>query len=431
MAKLLKIEKLVHGGLGMGRVQGKVAFVPFGLPGEELEIEITTDLKSHSFGEIKNVLVPSPCRMESDCPYFFRCGGCSFRHMEYGEELRWKGLVFEELLGDSLKEGLETRVHGSSLTRFYRNRVDFQVEGGQIGFFKRGSHHLIAVDSCPLAEKPLNHFLKKIMDSGILKKKGAPNPDRVSLMSAEKKVFVLLSFPGKKGRGLSNTVNAFMKLKDCAGVEVEGHGLPKAETARPSLSRRLQFRPSHAWEVSVQSFCQPNLTLNKKLVSLYLEETNDSENILDLYAGSGNFSVPSAIQGKKVTSVESNPFSIFDLERVKKGQGLKNLHAVRSSVADFLKRKPEYRWDTVTTDPPREGMKEATTFLAALSPQKIIYVSCDPATFARDARTLSLKGYKLKRSHVLDMFPRTCHFESLNIFKKELKLGVRDLQALV
>ena len=418
MTKFLKIEKLVYGGLGMGRVEGKVVFVPFGLPGEELEVEIVRDLKGHAFGEIKKVLAPSPHRLEPDCSVFFRCGGCSHRHLDYGEELRWKGKIFEELLGALLKKDVETLVHGSSVTRFYRNRVDFHVKDGQIGFFQRNSHELIAVDSCPLAERPINHLLKKIILSGVLKKKGLPLPERLSLLAEGKRVFALLSFTEKKERDVSGALNAFRKLKGCAGVEREGQGVPKPqEGAAAPLSRRLAFFPPHAWEVSLQSFCQPNLAVNRKMLSLYIEEIKDSENILDLYAGSGNFSLPSVLQGKKATCVESNPFSIRDLQKVKNEQGLEPLQVVRSPVGDFLKRTREAGWDTVVADPPREGMREAVLPLAALGAKKIIYVSCDPATFVRDARVLVEKGYSLKRSHVLDMFPKTYHFESLHVFE--------------
>ncbi len=415
----VKIEKLVYGGYGLGKARGKVTFVPFALPGDELEIKITKDRKSHAFGEITRIVSRPSASIEPDCPYFFKCGGCSFRHMDYGDELRWKKVIFQELLGDSFSKELEFTVHGSSQTRNYRNRVDFQTKNGRIGFFHRGSHDLLEVDTCLLADKPINRFLKKILRSGVLKK--SPCPNRISLMSDGEKVYTLLSFPGKKGKlvkDVGKIAKAFAGIPGNSGVAVEGIPLPKKQNAGEGISRRLNFSDDKSWEVSLQSFCQPNLHLNRKMVNIYMDEIRDSNNILDLYSGSGNFTIPALVQGKKVTAVESNPFSIFDLERVKKAESFQNLEIIPSSVIDFLRKEPGKSWDTVVVDPPREGMKKESALLTTLEPKKIIYVSCDPTTFVRDAKTLTNAGFLLKKSYLLDMFPRTYHFESLNSFIK-------------
>jgi len=415
----IKIKKLVYGGYGLGRTQGKVIFVPFALPGDELEIRITRDYKCHAFGEITRIVSRPGASIEPDCRYFFKCGGCSYRHMDYGEELRWKKVIFQELLGDGLSGELDLTVHGSSRTRHYRNRVDFQIRNGEIGFFHRASHDLLQVDACPLAEKPINRFLKKVLRSGVFKKN--PGPDRIKLMSAGEKVYALLACPGKKGTMEKNTgkiARALAAIPGNSGVAVEGVPWAKKRNTGEATSRRLNFYNDKRWEVSLQSFCQPNLHLNRKMITLYLDEIRDSHNILDLYSGSGNFTIPALVQGKKVTSVESNSFSIGDLEREKREENFQNLEIIPSSVIDFLRKGPAKGWDTVVVDPPREGMKREAALLTDLEPKKIIYISCNPTTFVRDAKTLTRGGFLLKTSYLLDMFPRTYHFESLNCFYK-------------
>lgn len=380
---------------------------------------ITKDCKSHCFGEIKKAISRSGSYIEPDCPYFYKCGGCFYRHLDYGEELRWKRLIFEELLGPLIAKNLPIHIHGSSQTKFYRNRVDFQVDGGSIGFFQRGSRGLVPVEFCAIAEKPVNRLLKNIIDSGILK--NIPSLSQISLLSAGKDAFVLLALPKKWRReNAVETVKEFSGLKGCAGVDVEGEpyfeGKKGGWTPR---TRTLNLSGSHEWEMALPSFCQPNLSMNRKMISLYLEEISGCQTVLDLYAGSGNFSLPAALLGKKTTAVESNRFSISDLRRAVAKAGLKDLDIVPSTVTAFLAGPlSDKNWDAIIADPPRVGMKKEAQLLAAMKTRKIIYVSCNPATFARDAKVLSRNGFALKRSHILDMFPRTYHFETLNVFER-------------
>lgn len=419
MSSEIIIEKLVYRGYGMGHLNGKAVFVPFALPEEEVEIEITKDRKTHSFGEIKKVLSPSPTRVDPGCEFFYQCGGCSYRHLDYKEELRWKRLIFLELLGAHAPKEQEVHMHPCSLTKFYRNRMDFQVYKGRIGFYKRETRRLLEVDFCPLAEKPMNRALKEILLSGVFKKTSFSG--RVSLMSSKKNVYLLL---GKTTtpKKLTAAMKGLASLKGVAGVEAESRGKQKAQTKKePGMTRTLNFFEKMEWEVSLPSFCQPNLFMNRKMIGLCLEAMKDSEKVLDLYSGTGNFSIPAATRGKEVTSVEANRAAIADLERAKERLALKNIEAVHSSALRFLKKGPGKSWDTVITDPPRKGMKEEAPLLADLEARTIIYVSCDPSAFARDAKTLIEKGYALKTSHILDMFPRTYHFETLNVFQKDPK----------
>jgi 23S rRNA (uracil1939-C5)-methyltransferase len=414
----VKIKKLVYGGYGLGTVMDKAVFVPFGLPGDELEVEITKDCKTHCFGEIKKVVSHSGSYIEPDCPYFYTCGGCFYRHLDYGEELRWKGLILKELLGSLKTEDLPVAIHGSSRTKFYRNRVDFQVSEGRIGFYQRGSHSLVHVDFCPLAEKPINRLLKNLIDSGLLK--NVPSLSQISLLSAGKDVFALLAFPKKWRSGNAvKMAKVFSELKGCAGVDVEGEPpFEYGKGAWTARTRTLNLFGSQSWEVSLPSFCQPNCSMNRKMISLCLEEIGEGQTILDLYAGSGNFSLPVALLGKKTTAVESNRFSISDLRRAKEKADLRNLDIVPSTVNAFLAAQGDKTWDAIIVDPPRVGMKKEVSILAAMDIRKLIYVSCNPATFARDASILVQNGFAMKRSHILDMFPRTYHFETLNVFER-------------
>ena len=436
------IEKLVAGGFGLGRLSdGMVVLVHHGLPGEKVIVREVDRRRDFISGSIIDILAPSPDRITPPCPIYGRCGGCDLQHAAYKSQLRLK----KEILTESLQRAagkifseydVEIKPTIASPEEFgYRQRIRLQVDPeGRYGFFQTGSHDLVGIAECPLANESINSVLRRFYDNDAFSEL-VRNCTFFELLfnPGGKDIIVLLNFRRKPRPG--DSLVATELLRTTAGLEsllmmVEGHGLydpaNRSYTSQPpSLNRtfssgRLEKDLILTWEAG--TFCQINLAQNRNLIDHVLELLSGVPNsrILDLYCGHGNFSLPVSKIAGVVIGIESQNGAVRSGERNILLNGITNVSFVKSPVetgVDALIEAGE-SFDTVILDPPREGAVTVVPKICNLGAGHIIYISCNPATLARDLVLFHSSGFEPSLLTPVDMFPQTHHMESITLLKR-------------
>jgi len=370
LQETLTIEKLVYGGEGLARLEGKVILTPFVLPGEVVRAETERAKNDLWRGRLIEVLQPSPARVVPGCPYFQRCGGCQYQHMDYPIQLEQKRAILREVLqrvGKIEFAGEIGIISGEPWQ--YRNRVQLHLDAGKIGYFAQGSRDLIAIDHCPIASPKLNET--------IAKTDGHQASTAVELFTNETEVQV-------------NVVDRVPR---------------QALTALAGLGVTTPIEYS-GFQVSRNSFFQVNRFLTDELIQCAIGGVQ-GKSAIDLYAGVGLFAVKLAGQFEKVTAVESSSSSFRDLAH--------NFSqtAVYANVEDYLASLNETP-DFILADPPRAGLgKLVVKDLARIRAPRLTIVSCDPATLARDLNGLIAENYRIEKITLVDLFPQTSHLETV------------------
>ncbi len=384
------MEKLVYGGDGLARLDGRVVFAPFVLPGERIRASAWQEKPGMVKARTLKVLEQAPERVLAPCPYFARCGGCHYQHLPYEYQLRAKREILEEELRRLAKMEPPGEIEVVSGEPWgYRNRVQLHVENGRIGYREARSHKLCAIEECPISSPRINQAI------GILARMARDNRWPRFLRSLE-------IFTDEKQVQL-NVTEADRPLArrffEWCGEEISG-------LVVGALDYQGQFR------VSRSSFFQVNRFLADRLVEMAVPETG-GERAADLYSGVGLFTIPLARKFGSVTAVESGAAAVRDLEFNTGRSGLANIQAVQTTAEEFL-HSTEDAPDFVLLDPPRSGLGKAVVArLIALHPRRITIVACDPATLARDLLGLTGGGYVLERVVLVDLFPQTYHIETV------------------
>lgn len=411
----VRAESPVYGGFVLGR-NGKVIFIKGAIPGELVEINITESRKDYTIGEVTRVIEASEFRRRPPCPYFGDCGGCQLQYVQYERQVTLK----EEILRESLH-----RIGGiqideiSSLTDkefFYRHRVQFKVsQDGKIGFFKEGTREVVAIDRCLVCMEPINDLIARLkgIDLRGVKEIHVISGDSLSILikgdRAPHKVFDLLGTPVIK----EDTVQAIID-SGVSGIAFEnGDSIGKDYITLEYEGLRYTVTP---W-----GFFQGHWALNKRVVNLIIEKLSPLEDkkVIDLYSGAGNFSLPIAKWASEVISIEENHYAIEDGKRNAMINGIKNCLFIKAPVEYVFKNRKKWkviegrRYDIVILDPPRPGLSsELCKGLLDLNSERIVYVSCNPSTLARDIKRLKEK-YEIESVIMVDFFPNTYHIEAI------------------
>ena len=430
------IERMCFGGAGFGRLDGKACFVPFTAPGDRARIRVVKEKRSFLEGELLELPVPSPLRVDPACPLFGSCGGCNWQHLPYAEQLKQKGEIF----GETLRR--IGRVPGECLlppapseNRYgYRSRIQLKLsrKGGTtaLGFFRGSSHEVVdAPGGCPIADPLLNRItgefralLPGLAELAVLTQIDlaiGDDGESVAVLHHDGKDPAPLTeaLLGARARlpsvsGLFLRLGAKSRIEKVFGIDSLSYGMP-AGLFPGSRPMRLRFGRG--------GFSQVNYPQNLRLIRTVFEmaELAGTERVLDLYCGNGNISVPIAPFVGKLVGVEGYAPSIDDALANAKANGVVNASFQVSDAALAVGRLAARgeRFDLVILDPPRSGA-EAVGGLARLAPKSIIYVSCDPPTLSRDLALLGEKGYQVESSQPVDMFPQTYHLESVTLLKR-------------
>ena len=375
------VEKWVYGGDALARVDGRVVLAPFALPGETVRLDVGEDIHA----ELAEVTQASPARVAPPCPLFTRCGGCHYQHAPYAFQLARKVEILREQLrrvGKIEYSGDIETVSGPPLG--YRNRAQFHIDNGRIGYLAPRSHTLVPVTGdCPILSPRLNQALEE-MRARLQDPKFPRFVQSLELFTNETDV----------------QVNVLETERPVAKSFYEWCGSVVAVDYATSVG---------TFRVSPRSFFQVNRFLIENLVDVALENAAGTS-ALDLYAGVGLFALPLARRFKNVIAVESGVTAARDLEVNAQRAGAA-MQTERARVEDFLRSFADTP-DFVLLDPPRAGLGKAVVAqLERLAAPRITIVSCDPATLARDVAALA--GYQMERVTLIDLFPQTYHLETV------------------
>ena len=424
------VHDLTHDGRGVARVEGKVVFIEGALPGERVRYERTRRKPDFDEGRVVEVLEPSPERVEPGCAHFGVCGGCVLQHLAPEAQIRIK----EKLLLDNLERigGVRPQRMLTPLTGpvwGYRGRarlgVKYVRKKGRVlvGFRERNKRYVADLERCPVLAPPVDGLLRPLgeligtlgLRERIPQVEVAAGDERVAL------VLRVLDPPSDRDRAAMlaferlHGVDIWLQPKGPETAAPLREDVPLPAYQLPAFGLRLEFLPTQ--------FTQINMALNRAMVQQAVEllELMGNERVLDLFCGLGNFTLPIATRAAAVVGVEGEAGLVARAESNARSNAIGN---VRFMVADLGASNGgaawgEGRFDRVLLDPPRTGAREVLAAVAATGARRIVYVSCNPATLARDAGELVHRhGCRLLAAGVLDMFPHTAHVESMAVFER-------------
>lgn len=427
------IDSLAYGGDSVARLDdGRVAFVAAGCPGDVADIEVTADRASHVMARIAALLQPSPDRVEPPCQYFGSCGGCQWQHVSSVAQAAAKERIVADAMARIGGLDVETMPLAPSPDAYgYRNKIELlaeEDEGGlRLGFHRLASSELVPVDRCLLLPAPLQDAPRKI--AGALRylsgRHGSLGLRRVGIRVARNTSRIevaLWTTPGSFPRQIAaKTIADAVGATSVVRVLVKGESKQRAVTGVEVLGGRGYWSERLGgvrMAVSAPSFFQVNTRAAETLVNSVLGALSPEEEdrVLDLYSGAGTFTVPLATRAGEVVAVESSRFALADLRR-----NLDTAQAWADVVGgDVARELPSLgAFDLAVVDPPRSGLSaQALSDLAGTGARRIAYVSCDPATLARDAARLAAKGYEAVHVTPHDLFPQTYHVEGVALFRR-------------
>lgn len=413
----LKIDSLTYGPYGVGRKEGRVILVPMTAPGDEVQVRIVENKNNYAVGELVRLIGPSPFRREPPCPYVGRCGGCSWQQIRYEAQLAAKEKSVEDALRRIGKlSGFELLpIQPAPQEYRYRRRIRLQADREKrVGFHRAFSHELIEIDSCLIAEPQTERHLSHAGEWIKLLKTRVRHIEIVG--GDTDRAAVLVGKAEGEFAPEDNLANSrfLEQSQEIGGLILFGRGW-----RRFWGQGKILMTPENGLKLEVDGevFSQVNREGNGRLVRELLQwgEFHGRDRVLELYCGAGNFTLPVAMRAKEVAAVEGEPRSVENGEENSRLNRLGNIRWIRSHVPRAVKQLREKRekFSKVILNPPRSGAKGIEEDLASLGAEKILYVSCDPPTLARDLSALSKRGYKLTRVRPVDLFPQTFHVETL------------------
>lgn len=382
LSESLRVIGVAHGGYGVTRVDGRTCFVPYALPGDVVRVRIERHARGVLWGSIEETIEASPDRCDAPCPVFGQCGGCSWLHFRYPAQGEWKRRIVSECLRriggvDAVPDWMEE----PNLRLGYRTRAEFHCDGTHWGFYARTSRRVVDIENCPLCHPVLNAAFATLRR---LRAKGSveitANPEGAETM-------IWLNRRSRSVRLL----------------------LPEADQSGASAPRKMFFFDGAP--IVNGAFTQPSLLLNRMLVRVVRDIAGMPSSLLDLYCGNGNLSRGYACD-VPVLGLDHNAHAI----RAAASAGVGEYRVAQEER--FTDAIRERAWDVILLDPPRTGARLLMPSLAACGARSIVYVSCDPATLARDAKVLFAGRWRLARITVVDMFPNTHHIETVCRFER-------------
>ncbi|WP_308588810.1 23S rRNA (uracil(1939)-C(5))-methyltransferase RlmD [uncultured Oscillibacter sp.] len=427
------VEGYSSEGLGIVRLDGAVVFVPRAVRGETVDLKITKVMKTAAAGEIVRIHAPSPERMEPECPYFGRCGGCDFQHMTYAEELWAK----RQRVQDALERlgGTDLRVEeivGAKNPHHYRNKSQYPVGAdGAIGFFQARSHRVVPIRRCLIQTETSDQIAQAVGE--WMRRYRVSAYDETTGKGLVRHIYVRVN---RRGESLCCVVvNGGRLPREPELAAYVRAAAPRAvgvvlntNTRRGNVILGDRYRTlwgqdflmdtlcGLTFKLSVPSFYQVNRDQAEVLYGKALEFAGltGTETVLDLYCGTGTITLCMAARAKRVIGAEIVEPAIADARENAARNGVENAEFFCGDAADVAAELETQglRPEVVTVDPPRKGLSpEVIASIAAMAPDRVVYVSCDPATLGRDVKLFAAQGYRAVQAAAVDMFPGTRHVE--------------------
>lgn len=401
----LLVTILTYGGETLGRLpDGKAVFVPFSIPGEKVRVRLVEEKRRYARAELLKVLEPSEERIASRCNHFTKCGGCHYQHMSYENQLRTKSDILRDQLkriGKIANPPVEQTIPSPHKFK-YRNHIQFHLSPkGDLGFYEARSQKVFAVQECHLPEEAIID-LWPLLDTEFI-----PGLDRIGIrLGVEDEILV-------------NLIGDDQSIPDFSVEDLPISAVflgPSGIQVLAGSDHLIMEVRGRSFRVTAGSFFQVNTRMAEQLVEFLLLSLPDDRRIsvVDAYAGVGLFSAFLAERVERVIGIESSEFACEDY--VVNLDEFDNVELYQAPVEKLLPFLDE-QIDIIVADPPREGLDvRAIDGILRLNPELLVYVSCDPATLARDGRRLVKGGYNLVKATPFDLFPQTYHIESISIW---------------
>ena len=403
----VEVTKLDHQGRGIAKINDKIIFIPNALPEETVDVDIILEKKKYYEGIIKETINASDKRIKSICSYFEECGGCQFLNMNYPDSLDYKQNKVEEIMNKYL--GIKIKINNivaCDNNLYYRNKTTFQVEN-DIGFFKEKTNTLIPVDKCYISDIKINDIYKAIKDNINL-----TNVKQVIIRATKNTLESMVIFKTSNYIDNKKIIDILKKKVDSIYINDELiYG--KGKIIENLCNKNFYISPS--------SFFQVNTLQAEKLYNkaIAYADIKKEDTVLDLYCGTGTIGIVASDKAKKVIGIELNKEAIKDANENKKLNNINNIEFYDGDVGKIL-NKNNYKPDIIIVDPPRAGLDSlALSQILNIRPKKLVYVSCDLMTLARDLKLLS-NDYDILELTPVDMFPYTAHVESVCALKYKL-----------
>jgi len=399
MKYIVDIEKMDHQGRGIAFVNGVITFITDALPLEKVEIQITKHSKKYNEARLVKIIKESPKRIIPACPYYSVCGGCNMMHLSYSDELEYKENKIREIINRFTNIDINKIKKIIPNSEFnYRNKATFQVKE-TIGYYKDKSYEIIAVDKCLIVDDKINEILKEI------KKINLEKIYQIVIRVSKDDSMVVFK---------ANTYDLNIDyLKDKVNTIVIFNKDYKVITGKGYIIDKIG---EYSFIISPGSFFQVNTEGAYNLYNKVLEYVENSNNLLDLYCGTGTIGIFLSKICNKIIGIEINKYAVEDANVNKNLNKVKNIDYICND-ASYINELGDF--DTVVIDPPRSGMdKDTISNLLKLGPNKIVYVSCDPITLARDLNILN-EFYDVLEITPVDMFSKTYHIETVCVLEKK------------
>lgn len=423
---LTEVEAMAYGGNGIARLDGKVLFVEAAVPGDLIDAKITQDKGRYASATIECLREPSPLRGPSPCAFSNECGGCQWQGISYDQQLEWKRSFVAAALQRIGKLPGETappvELIPSPEHQNYRNRILIRMHVAadghiDLGYFRRGTHELVPITDCRIAAPRLNQCLSSIRNLNLNEFGGLRARIELQEIALPNSQITLTVYPGDGGRPAATALVSVLRTLP----HVAWAGLVFDLESAPLLPFEQDLGIQYLTQAG--QFQQVNLPLNRVLRRLVREyaESVKAQRVLDLFCGSGNLSLPLANGKRYVEGIEANKKAIKCANATVDMHQLTEVLYLAGDAEKHLWKcsKAGEKFDLVILDPPRQGMYQGMIPLKNLSPEHIIYVSCDPTTLARDLGALCKKdSYRIERLVALDFFPNTYHIETVAFLRR-------------
>ncbi len=405
--------------------------MPFVIPGEKVDVTLVETRPGFARAHLNQIIDPSSERIEPGCPYFGRCGGCQYQHIDYPAQLRYKTEILRETLRRTAKLELQSdiEVHAAEPWH-YRNRTRMRIHTTPkflLGYHRSASHQLLPVEQCPISSPLINDAIRAVWTLG---NEGAVPASVHGIQffanhDDQQLLIELYVRPGNNARECQPFAAALHRLMPAvqgivvfasSSVDDDSRQFAPLTSVHSQQGQAIgggtmQYRVAdHEFRVSAGSFFQTNRFLIEELARVAIDGQKGRA-ALDLYAGVGLFALSLSRRFDEVLAVEASPQSIADLRQ----NAAANVKPIRATTEAFLSERGErLAPDLVIVDPPRAGLGEKTArMLGRMSVPRVTYVSCDPATLARDLRVLLESGFRVEHAHLFDLFPQTAHLETV------------------
>lgn len=407
------VDGISHAGEGVARIDGKATFIPFAIPGETVEIKIVEEKKNFQRARLEEVVTPSKDRIDPLCPYFFKCGGCAYQHISYPRQLELK----RQVVHNSLKRigGIDIEVNpvvGMDNPWRYRNKVEWHTGQGAdqltMGYYINDSRVLMNIDSCLLISQEMQEYSLYIKEH--LDELRIPEGCEVIVRQSSSNREMMLVFIGTGSSEIDFA--KMLNYQEVNSIYSVDQGVTRLHYGEQNLFEKIL---KLKFEVSPLSFFQVNHSQTEKMIEIIKDyaQLRPGDSVLDAYCGTGSIALALAGNAHRVVGVDSFKATIKNAKRNTYKNDIKNCRFIKGACEDIIPQL-EDNFDVVILDPPRVGCKaELIQAVINKSPRCIIYVSCNPATLARDLAILINAGYTVDQVQPIDMFPQTGHVETV------------------